>query len=133
MAVPELSVTGGSSDEGGFADATLLTTLSGAADESYDKLDFSRPERELRPHYTSSSTLKSVKSTKEDVNEAAKSNKWNFNHRHSFVASSSAEGGRHYQTLAGGNSPTAKHNMTSSTADPTAAGLLFDTEVFYKF
>ena len=30
---------------------------------SYDKLDFSRPAAELKPHYHSTSTLKSVKST----------------------------------------------------------------------
>ena len=47
-----------------------MTTLDDVADGSgvaasgmsYDKLDFTRPERELRPHYTSSSTLRSVKS-----------------------------------------------------------------------
>ena len=30
---------------------------------SYDKLDFNRPIRQLKPHYTSSTTLQSVKST----------------------------------------------------------------------
>jgi hypothetical protein len=30
---------------------------------SYDKLDFSRPTAELKPHYHSTSTLKSVKSS----------------------------------------------------------------------
>ena len=30
---------------------------------SYDKLDFSRPAAELKPHYHSTSTLKSVKSS----------------------------------------------------------------------
>ena len=32
---------------------------------SYDKLDFNRPTRQLKPHYTSSTTLRSVKSTME--------------------------------------------------------------------
>ncbi len=31
--------------------------------ESYDRLDFSRPNADLRPHYHSTSTLKSVKSS----------------------------------------------------------------------
>ena len=64
------------------ADDTALTTLSMLTPEdergpqdinsiavvplagtSYDHLDFNRPIRHLKPHYTSSSTLKSVKST----------------------------------------------------------------------
>ena len=35
---------------------------------SYDRLDFNRPIRQLKPNYTSSSTLKSVKSTLEKTN-----------------------------------------------------------------
>ena len=33
---------------------------------SYDRLDFSRPAQELKPHYHSTSTLKSFKSAKLD-------------------------------------------------------------------
>ena len=127
MVVPDLSVTaGGSSDEAGF-DSTLLTTLGDTDDLSgYDKLDFSRPERELRPHYTSSSTLKSVKSTSPGGKDEATSksnNKWNFNHRHSFM---DGGGGQHYQTFGTTGTATAKQNLTS---DPSAAGLLFDSQV----
>jgi len=139
-----------------------MTTLDDVADGSgvaasgmsYDKLDFTRPERELRPHYTSSSTLRSVKSnspnSREDVGTKS-TNKWNFSHRHSFVdrtaasgvssGSAGAEGSEeHYQTLAqhplypavtrkcANGAKTTNVNTNQQPSDASAAGLLFDDQ-----
>ena len=58
---------------GASADAVdpAEAVADGAAESmltSYDQLDFSRPSRELKHHYHSTSTLKSVKSSGESKN-----------------------------------------------------------------
>ena len=82
---PVVKITLGNQDMSSSADDTALTTMSMLTPEDdfvtrdsdtgnnphlipavgmrYDQLDFNRPIRHLKPHYTSSSTLKSVKST----------------------------------------------------------------------
>ena len=84
---PVVKITLGNQDMCSSADDTALTTMSMLTPDdddhivrdccedinklqatngngmSYDKLDFNRPIRQLKPHYTSSTTLQSMKST----------------------------------------------------------------------
>ena len=79
------------SQDPSFANDTMMTSLDVSTDDlqpqdlntCYDKLDFSRPVREHKPHYTSSSTLKSVKSGKDvDIDNGNRSL-----NRHSVIGS----------------------------------------------
>ena len=88
---PVVKITLGNQEMSSSADDTVLTTMSMLTPEdddyatrdcedinnpqliitdgmSYDRLDFNRPIRQLKHNYTSSSTLKSVKSTVEKSN-----------------------------------------------------------------
>ena len=80
---PVVKISLGNQDMCSSTDDTALTTMSMLTPDdeklddqkklqvdvtnglSYDKLDFNRPTRQLKPHYTSSTTLRSVKSTME--------------------------------------------------------------------